>query len=189
MKWRAQLRALHRDLGYLIAGLTIAYAISGLAVNHVDDWNPSYQITQAPISVGPLPSKTDLDAMERHAAAALHLDKTEIKGRLHSRVDEFTLFLQQGGEVKVRISTGVGKMKRVTSRAALFEFNVLHLNHIKGLWTWVADAFALILIFLAISGLLMNKGRVGLAGRGKWWTGAGLVIPLVAIWAYYSSLG
>ena len=33
IKWRRGLRALHRDVGYLIVGLTIVYGVSGLAVN------------------------------------------------------------------------------------------------------------------------------------------------------------
>ena len=37
-------RITHRDIGYLIAGLTIIYAISGIALNHKHDWNPNYII-------------------------------------------------------------------------------------------------------------------------------------------------
>lgn len=40
------MRKWHRDIGYFIAGLTIIYSISGVAVNHIDDWNPSYTITK-----------------------------------------------------------------------------------------------------------------------------------------------
>jgi hypothetical protein len=35
---------IHRDLGYLCFGLTIIYVISGVAVNHIQDWNPNYVI-------------------------------------------------------------------------------------------------------------------------------------------------
>ena len=28
---------IHRDVGYLVVGLTLIYAISGIAVNHIDD--------------------------------------------------------------------------------------------------------------------------------------------------------
>ena len=35
-------RVTHRDIGYLIAGLTIIYAISGIALNHKNNWNPNY---------------------------------------------------------------------------------------------------------------------------------------------------
>ena len=33
-KWRAWLRAFHRDIGYVAVGLTFIYALSGIAVNH-----------------------------------------------------------------------------------------------------------------------------------------------------------
>ena len=41
-KWRRWNNILHRDIGYLAVGLTVVYAISGVAVNHRADWNPSY---------------------------------------------------------------------------------------------------------------------------------------------------
>jgi len=34
---RTWLRAIHRDVGYSAVGLTIVYAASGIAVNHVAD--------------------------------------------------------------------------------------------------------------------------------------------------------
>ena len=40
--WRRWNNILHRDFGYLAVGLTLIYAISGIAVNHIDDWNPNY---------------------------------------------------------------------------------------------------------------------------------------------------
>ena len=55
--------------------------------------------------------------------------------------------------------------------------NVLHLNHRKGFWTWVADPFSVLLIGLAVTGLFMLKGRTGLGGRGKWFVAAGVAVP------------
>ncbi|MDP6942690.1 MAG: hypothetical protein QF464_00955, partial [Myxococcota bacterium] len=43
------------------------------------------------------------------------------------------------------------------------------------------DAFALALIFLALSGAIMLKGSQGFAGRGKWLVGIGILIPVVAL--------
>ena len=37
------LRALHRDFGYIAVGLTFIYALSGLAVNHIADWDPNFE--------------------------------------------------------------------------------------------------------------------------------------------------
>ncbi|HIE15490.1 MAG TPA: hypothetical protein EYP69_01050, partial [Bacteroidales bacterium] len=44
MKWRKLNRILHRDLGYFFTGMILIYAISGLAINHLRDWNPSYHV-------------------------------------------------------------------------------------------------------------------------------------------------
>lgn len=185
MKWRRWFRVLHRDIGYLLVGLVLAYSISGLAVNHVDDWNPNYSVSVSDVDVGPLPTD-GLDDMEAHVASALGIGDDEIRGRRRPATDRFVVFLPEGGEVKVAIGTGRGTMKRVTTRAGLFEVNVLHLNHLKGVWTWVADVFAILLAFLAISGMVMLKGRTGLSGRGKWFVLAGLVVPIAFVVHYYA---
>jgi hypothetical protein len=55
LAWRPWLRALHRDAGYLVVGLTVVYAVSGLAVNHIDDWNANYVEYERLHQLGPLP--------------------------------------------------------------------------------------------------------------------------------------
>jgi hypothetical protein len=84
------------------------------------------------------------------------------------------------------MTTGHGTLKTLARRPVLFEVNSLHLNNLKGLWTYVADLFALALMFLAITGMTMMKGDRGLAGRGKWFVGAGLLIPISAIVYIYA---
>ena len=69
----------------------------------------------------------------------------------------------------------------VEDRPVLRQFNALHLNDLKGAWTWFADAYAIILAFLAVSGLVMLKGRLGFAGRGKWLFALGLIVPIAFI--------
>lgn len=187
MRWRRLFRVLHRDIGYFLFGLVLAYSISGLAVNHVEDWNPNYSIAVSEVDLGPLPAADGLDAMEAHVAAAAGLDDDEVTGRRRPGENLFIVFLQDGGETRVAIDTGKGTLKRVTSRPGLFEMNFLHLNHLKGLWTWVADAFAVLLAFLAISGLVMLKGRTGFMGRGKWFVLAGLALPIAFIVHYYNT--
>lgn len=51
---RPWVRAIHRDLGYLAVGLTLVYALSGLAVNHISDWDPNFQNYEATHQLGPL---------------------------------------------------------------------------------------------------------------------------------------
>ena len=76
-------------------------------------------------------------------------------------------------------TAGVAIVEKPRDRFILRDVNFLHLNHPKGLWTWVADIYAILLAVLAISGLFILRGRNGLAGRGKWFATAGLLVPVV----------
>jgi len=64
-------------------------------------------------------------------------------------------------------------------------FSFLHYNSIKKLWTWFADLFALSLIFLAVSGLFILRGRNGITGRGAWLTALGMGVPLLFLILYF----
>lgn len=176
MDWFRLNRVTHRDVGYGVAVLTVAYAVSGLAVNHIDDWNPNFAITTGPAEVGVL-DVTDLDAAERQVITRLGLDPAEVRGRHHASPHELKVFLD-GGEVRVDPATGQGTFTRTTRRHGLFEANTLHLNRLKGAWTWVADLYAILLLYLAVGGIFMLKGKTGFGGRGKWLVAIGAVVPI-----------
>ena len=46
INWFKLNRALHRDIGYFCIGMTLVFAISGIALNHINDWNSNYSVTQ-----------------------------------------------------------------------------------------------------------------------------------------------
>lgn len=184
MRVRHLVRVLHRDVGYFLSVLICLYAISGIAVNHVDDWNPSYAVATGTVSTGALAEGTPAD-LEAEIVRRLALDPSEVQGRHRSGSDEFTVFLHHGGAAKVRLSTGEGTLTRRQPRTVLFQANVLHLNHLKGVWTIVADVFSVLLLGLAISGMFMLPGSKGLAGRGKWFVAAGALVPVAFLIHYY----
>ena len=43
------------------------------------------------------------------------------------------------------------------------------------------DFFAVSLVFFALSGLFMIKGKNGISGRGKWFLLIGLLIPVLYV--------
>ena len=180
MAWRKTIRSLHRDIGYLVAGLVVAYAVSGIAVDHTEEWNPNRSVSWTELSLGPLVGESS-EAIVATVVTRLGLDPTEVRSHLMQSPSDLRIFLTTGSEVKLDPTTGTGGMKVVADRPILREVNALHLNDLKGFWTWIADAFALALIFLAISGVIMLKGRHGIGGRGKWFVGIGLLIPIVAL--------
>lgn len=161
-------------------------------MNHVDAWNPKYAITTEPIALGALPDASGAAALPTWEAAVvqrLGVDAAEIRGRHAPSMRQFVVFLDGGSEIKVDPSDGHGTWKRVTPRRPLFELHLLHLNTLKGAWTWVADLFGLALCFLALSGVLLPQGRLGLRGRGGWLLAAGLLAPVAALVMFYASEG
>ena len=83
----------------------------------------------------------------------------------------------EGNTIDVNLSNGEVKQEKVARRPILFEVNFLHLNKAKGIWTWIADGYAVLLVVLTITGFLMirKNSRV----RGLVLTGLGFVVPLV----------
>jgi hypothetical protein len=159
-------------------GLTVVYAVSGVAVNHVRDWNPNYRLS---VDTFPVPGLTRLE-LGRSGYADEVVARLGLEGPVRGtfRPDSATLdiFL---AETSVRVSADAAEatVEQVRARAALRQANLLHLNEPRGVWTYVADLFAVSLILLAISGLFMMKGKYGVTGRGAWLTGAGVLLPLL----------
>lgn len=177
MKWRRWIRAIHRDIGYVAVALVLAYSLSGLAVNHIDDWNPSYTFESSAFDIGPVPGATGAE-QAAFVIERLRLNPAEVRGHFQESATELRVFLPEGQEARLDVRTGKGKLKSIHKRPVLFEVNALHLNNLKGVWTYVADVFAVALVFLAISGMIMMKGDRGFLGRGKWFVGAGLLVPV-----------
>lgn len=178
--WRKVFRSLHRDFGYLAVGLTVIYAISGLAVNHIADWNPNRTVNTSQVAIGPLPGE---NPAERRAVAItrLGLDPADVRSEIQQGRAHLKVFFLSGSELVVDPTTGEGRLQLVEDRPVLRAFNALHLNDLKGAWTYLADAYALVLLFLALSGLIMLKGQQGLMGRGKWFVTAGVLLPAIAL--------
>lgn len=174
MKLRRAVIAVHRDIGYLVAGLTIAYAISGVAVNHIEDWNPNYVLEQEIVEIGELPEVAAEDAA---AIVAGRLGIAETPKSVVRMSPGLLKIFFDGRSLTVSLPTGRVVDERSRRRWVFFELNYLHLNHGKGLWTWIADLYALALLVLALTGIFIVPGRKGLGGRGRWLLAAGILLP------------
>lgn len=181
-RWRRWLRVLHRDLGYLCAALTVVYAVSGIAVNHTHHWNPNYDLNREWVSFEPIPVG---DKPEMVAALVEALDLPGPPNNSFRPAPDVVQLYYDGWHVRAEAEAGRAMVERPSERFLLRDANYLHLNHPKGSWTYVADLYALLLGFLAVSGLFILRGRQGFAGRGKWFFLAGLVIPLIFVAVRY----
>jgi len=184
MKWRRTIRVIHRDTGYIAAVLTIIYAISGIAVNHINDWNPNYIVEESVISIAPLyDSVFTKQQLLEYVISQLEI-RDNVKDSFRPSPESIDIFFE-GKTISANIKTGKVEIEEISNRRLFKESNFLHLNTPKKLWTWIADIFAASLILLAITGLFMNKGKQGFKGRGKWFVLLGLAIPLIFLIIYY----
>lgn len=185
IRWRRWNAAIHRDLGYLCAGLTLVYAVSGVAVNHTADWNPNYSVrTRVAGLEGLDASKAASPGFAREVLERLDLDAA-VRGTFRPDPATVQIFLDDASTVTVDLDHGEASVEEVSDRPGLRMANFLHLNHARKLWTWMADVYAVALAVLAVTGLFVLRGRKGITGRGAWLTAAGVAIPVAFLLLYF----
>ncbi len=182
MKLQRLNRAVHRDLGYFFFGVTLIYAISGIALNHRDQWNSNFIITNQQFTldeeigrgqIGKETALTILSDLDIHAEYRTHI----LTG------DKLRIFVKDGS-VQVNTSSRQGSFEIIRKRPVFNQMNFLHYNTPKKLWTWFADIYAVALILLAFTGLFILKGKNSITGRGAWLTILGIIIPLAFLYFY-----
>ncbi len=168
----------HRDAGYFFSSLIIIYCISGIALNHVDEWNPDFIIEKQEIRISPsYPSHTLTPEVITSFGTLVGEQQYKVfdipsENRVKIYYDNASLFID--------LSTGEGLYEKIKRRPVFYQSNVLHRNSLKG-WKWVSDVFGVFLILISITGLFVLKGKNGIIGRGKWFIAAGLLLPVIAL--------
>lgn len=176
--------ALHRDIGYLAVGMTIIYAISGIVLNHFKsgdfshpDYGRSYESFTAPLPKDSIVDKT-------YAIAVLQSIGEEDAFKSYVTGKGYVNIFLKHGSVYVDLNTGEAELQKKTTRYVIKEFNLLHYNNIKRLFTWFSDLYAVALIVLAITGLFVLRGKNGILGRGAWLTAIGILLPALFLLFY-----
>jgi hypothetical protein len=177
MMFRKLLRVLHRDFGYFIVGMTIVYALSGIYLNHRHDFNPDYKIYITDFKVE-LPGLTDLSPSDIKTALKTVNGDVVYKKHYVNNEGNIKVFIESG-EAVINPRTGEGSMQYLQRRPFIFSINKLHRATLGSVWKWVSDLMAVILIFVAVSGLFILKGKKGFKRWGWWLMAAGIVVPLV----------
>jgi len=177
---RPWLRAIHRDVGYVAVGLTFTYALSGIAVNFLNDWSDgdaSFKNYSRTVQVGRIEGDDQAIANELRKKLEISLTPREVYRAGPDNVevifDKRSLHYDLAkGEV-----VDEGQEPRLILRVA----NWLHLNRGKKAWTYFADAYAGGLLLLATSGIFMIAGKKGIIGRGAFLVLLGILVPVLYV--------
>ena len=182
-KWRKWNRIIHRDFGYIFFGMSIIYGLSGVALNHMKDWNPNYIVTTKDFITEENISKTEISKRTVLSILDDIEEKDNLKKYYFPNDTTLKIFINNGSLI-FNTETGYGHLEKIKKRPVFNEFNFLHYNNPKKLWTWFSDIYAVALILLAITGLFILKGKKGITGRGAWLTSLGIIIPLILFILY-----
>lgn len=174
-KWS---RILHRDIGFFFVGASIIYGISGIALNHLKDWNPNYVVKIESVETS-LPLVKSVDLKNN---ISIFLEETNNSNNYKSHyfpdAQHIKIFLKGGSSIIVNTATGKGSAEYLRKRQVFYQTNFLHYNPNKW-WMWFSDIFASALIFLAISSVFLVRGKKGFQGRGGMYIGLGILIPII----------
>ncbi len=196
LRVRYWIRSLHRDAGYLAVGLTLVYAASGLAVNHIKDWDPSFQQFQkthqlaAPVVLGAAQPEGTPDAQQartsdadRKAAAQVlaELGIEEAPSDVYRATATQLEIVLEHSTLHVDTARGVALEEGQKPRFLLRVANWLHLNRGKKAWTYIADGYAAFLLYLAVSGIFMLPGKGRFIGRRGLLVALGAALPVAYV--------
>jgi hypothetical protein len=169
-RWRGWLRAIHRDFGYVAVGFTVIYALSGLAINHIKDWDPNFTSSEVTMRIAAIPDDVpDAEAVRRVTTASAWPPTACFAPATNCAV------VRDGASVTS--SAIKSPCRSAPARFFLRVANWLHYNRGKKAWTYVADVCAFMLLCLAISGIFMIKGRLGFKWRGAALISLGVGVP------------
>ncbi len=166
-------RALHRDLGYLFIGLTLIYGLSGIAVilRHTGV-NIIYTEEKSEQQFAPNFTKKQF---ENYWKEQTELPKITRIRSFHTDTCDFRV---KGGKGIYIKRTGQMELT-LFKQNPFFEFvNDIHYNRGRK-FTWLALVYAFMLVFFAISGAIIAKGKKGFMKRGIWFTLLGISVPVL----------
>lgn len=182
MQIRKTLRSLHRDFGYLVVGITFIYTVSGIALNHRTDWNPHYTLVSQDIEL-PVSQQTDF-SKEQIETILDKFDCQPVYKKHFSTRDGLVKIFVSEGSVVYNPHQGKAALEILKKRPFFFEINKIHLAQADRIWVWISDVMAVFLLFVAVSGMFLLRGKYGMKGRGLWLTALGAAIPLAIILFY-----
>ncbi|MCX7728528.1 MAG: PepSY-associated TM helix domain-containing protein [Bacteroidia bacterium] len=168
----------HRDIGYFISVLIIVYCISGIALNHIDDFNPDFIIQRDTLII---PHQYQLENCDNYTAqqisALIHESKIKVWDK--PTADQIKIYYDNA-TLHIYIKERKGIYEQLSKRPIIYHSNLFHRNSIKG-WKWISDIFATLLIIVTVTGLFMlkQKNKNSLFQKGKWYVIAGTILPFI----------
>lgn len=172
-------RAIHRDLGYFYVGLIISFAVSGIMMNHRNQWHPEkYVIEKSTFQITPLVESQINDSVAQEIVKANGIND---KFRRQSvKKGELRISMEKT-DIDIDLKTGRAEVSSFVNTPLVSQIMKLHKNT-SDWWIYYGDIFGLSLITIAITGtMLLAKSKYSFKRRGWKLALAGVVFPLIVL--------
>lgn len=172
-------RNIHRDLGYFYIGLIISFALSGILMNHRDQFQAEkFNVETKEITVK-LPEEEAIT--EEYAKDFIKQFQIEDTYRKHKVKGETFRISYKNTDVEVDMKSGKGEIVTYSKTPIISQMMKLH-KSTSNWWIYYGDIFGLSLITIAITGALMiPAGKFSFKNRGWKLAVAGVIIPLIVL--------
>ena len=178
------LRAWHRDLGYIFVGLIIAFSISGITQNHRKQWKPDryvYEFRKTQTNFH-LPK----ESVTKDSVMAFNKQNNLLDFRQFDLRKDSTLVISyKDADATIHLIDGKAEINIWKKKPVLAQMNFLHKYNGNNFWIWYSDFFALALLFIAVSGLFLMRGKNSFRKRGWWLALIGLIVPITILIMFY----
>ncbi len=175
-------RTIHRNLAFFYVGLIISFAFSGILNNHRETWkvktNYTYETEEFRI---PVPvNMEDFNSKAKIAAfAKKHYPNSKFLGS-RIRNNELRAFFKDNTILDLNFFLGVGTIEYRRKVPIIGHSLFLH-KFSNDFWVFYSDIFALSLIIIAITGLLLPRGKYSFKKSGWKLTLLGLLVPILVL--------
>jgi len=172
-------RNIHRDIAYFYLGLILAFSFSGIVLNHRQDWYPmdySYETKEVELEIPA--DVSQLDSKEYIKAISSQWELAEAYDSHRLRENELRVYYKDNVILDADITTGEGLIEYKRKVPFLGHTMFLH-KTTNSFWIWYSDIFGVAMLVIAITGMLITKGKNSFSKRGWKLALAGLLFPIV----------
>lgn len=169
-------RNTHRDIAYFFVGLIIAFAFSGIFLNHRRTLNPRrYTHDTKEVQLKPSTKDQINDTFIKGFTQSHHIDD---ELRRYQATDSELIISYASNDVKIDLASGKGSIITYRTIPLLGQMTQLH-QDTSNWWIYYSDIFGLAMLTIAFTGMFIEKGKNSFRSRGFKLALIGIIFPLI----------
>lgn len=169
-------RNTHRDIAYFYVGLIIAFAFSGIFLNHRGTLNPrKYTSETKEVQLQPFTADQVNDAFIASFTNDQNIED-ELR-RYQAKENELTISYASN-DAKIDMTSGKGTIITYRTIPLLGQMTILHQDTSKW-WIYYSDFFGAAMLVIAFTGMFIEKGKNSFRSRGFKLALIGIIFPLI----------